>query len=100
MRRGPSPGRPARCRCRSILLRHPRCQRWQRGVRGGRVRAPLHVIIAALAACAPRTRQTPDDTVVVLVDTQINTGDPRMTISNLDSKLAHLVCAGLTTIDT
>jgi len=54
----------------------------------------------ALAACAPRTRRTPDDTLVVLVETAPKTSDPRSTINSFDQKLSRLVCPGLTVLDT
>jgi peptide/nickel transport system substrate-binding protein len=52
------------------------------------------------AACAPRSRRTPDDTVVVLIDTPINTTDPRATLSNYDGKVSRLIAPGLTAVDT
>lgn len=68
------------------------------------MRSPLHrnTLIAAIyclaAACSPRT--TPDDTVVMVVEAPMTSADPRYAISNNDSKLARLVYAGLTAVDT
>src|SRR5258706_16421145 len=57
--------------------------------------------IAALGlACSQRTRRTPDDTLVLLNDSAPTTSDPRNARTNIDTKLSHLVAAGLTTIDT
>lgn len=57
-------------------------------------------VLAAAIACTPRTRRTPDDTLVVLVETAPRTSDPRSTISSFDQKLSRLVCPGLTVLDT
>jgi peptide/nickel transport system substrate-binding protein len=59
-------------------------------------------VIAAAAAvigCSGRTRRTPDDTLVMLMEAPATTTDPRNVVSNYDTKLAHLVTSGLTTID-
>ena len=58
------------------------------------------VAAVALAACQPRTRQTPDDTIVVVIESAMNTADPRAQVSSYDGKLAHMVAAGLTAVDT
>jgi peptide/nickel transport system substrate-binding protein len=52
------------------------------------------------AACPARSRQTPDDTVVVLIESPMTTGDPRYTISNYDATLSRLVSPGLFAMDT
>jgi peptide/nickel transport system substrate-binding protein len=58
-------------------------------------------ILAALAiGCTPRTRRTPDDTVVVVIEAAMTTADPRAQVSSYDNKLAHLVTSGLTAVDT
>jgi peptide/nickel transport system substrate-binding protein len=62
--------------------------------------AALLVLVAAAVSCAPRTRRTPDDTLVVVVDTPMTTADPRVAITSNDSKLARLVASGLTAVDT
>lgn len=68
------------------------------------MRSRLHrnTLIAAIsclaAACSPRT--TPSDTVVMVVEAPMTSADPRFAISNNDSKLARLVYAGLTAVDT
>ncbi|HEX2686623.1 MAG TPA: ABC transporter substrate-binding protein, partial [Kofleriaceae bacterium] len=58
------------------------------------------VLAAAAIGCAPRTRRTPDDTVVVLVEAPMTTSDPRAGVTNLDGKLARIVASGLTAVDT
>ncbi len=55
---------------------------------------------AALAACAPNERQTPDDTLILLIETPAKAIDPRYTLNNFDNKLSRLVAPGLTTVDT
>jgi peptide/nickel transport system substrate-binding protein len=55
---------------------------------------------ALAGACTPQGRQTPDDTVVMLIETQIKAIDPRYTINNFDNKLSRLIVPGLTTVDT
>ena len=60
----------------------------------------MALVVVGLAACAQRTRRTPDDTLVMLIDTPATTTDPRTTLNNYDSKLTHLIASGLTTIDT
>ena len=54
---------------------------------------------AAVIGCSGRTRRTPDDTLVMLMEAPATTTDPRNVVSNYDTKLAHLVTSGLTTID-
>jgi peptide/nickel transport system substrate-binding protein len=60
------------------------------------------LVAAAIAAigCAPRTRRTPDDTIVVVIESPMTTADPRAQTSNYDNKLSHLVTTGLTAADT
>ena len=63
--------------------------------------ALLLVALAATAiGCAPRTRRTPDDTVVVVIQSPMTTADPRAAVTNYDSKLARIVASGLTAVDT
>ncbi|MEZ4401798.1 MAG: ABC transporter substrate-binding protein [Kofleriaceae bacterium] len=50
-------------------------------------------------ACQPRTRRTPDDTVIMLVEDLPRTADPRATVSSADLKLSRLVCPGLVVMD-
>lgn len=61
-------------------------------------RAYAITAVAALLACGHR--RTPDDTLVMVVETPITTDDPRYTLTNLDSKLGKLIAPGLTTVDT
>ncbi len=71
--------------------------------------APAALVVAALSlgalsvgalGCSPRQRQTPDDTVVMLIETPVRAADPRYTLNNFDNKLSRLVAPGLTTVDT
>lgn len=62
-------------------------------------------VIAALLAtagsgCAPRTRRTPDDTIVMAIETPVTTTDPRTGVNNWDNKVLKLVAAGLTAVDS
>lgn len=58
------------------------------------------VMVAAALGCAPRTRRTPDDRVVMVIEAAMTTADPRAQVINWDNKLSHLVCASLTAVDT
>jgi peptide/nickel transport system substrate-binding protein len=58
------------------------------------------IAAAAVVGCAPRTRRTPDDTVVMVVETAMTSADPRAQLTSYDAKLSHLVAAGLTAVDT
>jgi peptide/nickel transport system substrate-binding protein len=61
----------------------------------------LHAItLLVVAACTPARRRTPDDTLVVAIETPMTTFDPRYSLTNLDAKLVKLVATGLTTVDT
>jgi peptide/nickel transport system substrate-binding protein len=65
------------------------------------LRLPLLALVAsALVACSARTRRTPDDTLVMVVETRMTTSDPRYALTNYDGKLAKLVAPGLTSVDT
>jgi peptide/nickel transport system substrate-binding protein len=75
------------------------------------MRSRLHVItvlgLAGLlagpllaAGCEPARRRTPDDTLVVVIESAITTADPRFALSSWESKLSRLVAAGLTSVDT
>jgi peptide/nickel transport system substrate-binding protein len=57
-------------------------------------------LVAILAACTPNRRRTPDDTLVMAIETPMRVADPRYTISNYDSKLGKLIAPGLTSVDT
>jgi peptide/nickel transport system substrate-binding protein len=50
--------------------------------------------------CAPSSRRTPDDTLVVVIDAAMITADPRYAISSWDSKLSRLVASGLMAVDS
>jgi peptide/nickel transport system substrate-binding protein len=62
--------------------------------------ALLGILAAAAIACAPRSRRTPDDTIVVLIESAMTTSDPRQAVTSYDSKLGKLVASGLTAVDT
>ncbi len=52
----------------------------------------------ALVACEARARRTPDDTVVVVIESPMSTADTRYAITGYSRKLSYLVQAGLTTV--
>jgi peptide/nickel transport system substrate-binding protein len=58
------------------------------------------IVVGAGAAGCAQARRTPDDILVVLIETPITAADPRYTITNFDSKLRRLIYPGLTTVDT
>jgi peptide/nickel transport system substrate-binding protein len=61
----------------------------------------IHAItLLLLAACAPSRRRTPDDTLVLAIETPMATDDPRYAFTNYDEKLGRLVAPGLTTVET
>lgn len=62
--------------------------------------ALLAAAASVFLGCSPELRQTPDDTIVMLIESQIRAADPRYTLSNFDNKLSRLVAPGLTTVDT
>jgi peptide/nickel transport system substrate-binding protein len=59
-------------------------------------------VIAALAAgaCQANRHRTPDDTIVMLIESPMTTVDPRYALTNYDAKLSRLVVPGLTSVDT
>ncbi len=62
---------------------------------------PIALLIPfVLAACEPRQRRTPDDTLVVLFEAAPKTTDPRYALSAYDAKLSRLVAPGLVTVDS
>ncbi|HEU4734273.1 MAG TPA: ABC transporter substrate-binding protein, partial [Kofleriaceae bacterium] len=63
------------------------------------VALPVILVFAAIG-CEPRMRRTPDDTVVVVIETPLTTGDPRAQITNYDNKLSRILAPGLTAVDT
>ena len=60
--------------------------------------AALAVVLAV--GCQPRGRQTPDATIVMVIEVPMNSADPRAQVSSYDGKLSRLVTAGLTAVDT
>jgi peptide/nickel transport system substrate-binding protein len=61
---------------------------------------PLAILAALAIGCAPRTRRTPDDTLVIVIQDPMTTADPRAVVTNYDAKLARIVASGLTAVDT
>jgi len=56
-------------------------------------------VLASLGACQ-RTSRTPADTLVVVIESAMVTGDSRYAITGYDRKLAHLITPGLTIVDS
>jgi peptide/nickel transport system substrate-binding protein len=57
-------------------------------------------LVAATVSCEPRTRRTPDDTLVLVIEAPMSSSDPRAQVSTYDARLAQLVASGLTAVDT
>jgi peptide/nickel transport system substrate-binding protein len=58
------------------------------------------ILLITLLACTPATRRTPDDTLVLAIETPMTSSDPRYAITNYDEKLGKLVAPGLTSVET
>jgi peptide/nickel transport system substrate-binding protein len=56
--------------------------------------------VLAAIGCEPRARRTADDEIVLVIETTMNSADPRAQVSSYDGKLSRLVTAGLTAVDT
>ena len=56
-------------------------------------------LAAGVAGCEARARRTPDDTLVVLVESRFTSLDPRYCETNHDVKLSRLVAPGLTSVE-
>src|SRR5262245_43206464 len=52
-----------------------------------------------LAACGPRTRRTPDDALVYVLELQVRELDPRYTMTNHEVKISRLVATALVSVD-
>ena len=57
-------------------------------------------VALAGVACEPAQRRTSDDTLVLAIESAMTTADPRFAVTSWDSKLARMVAAGLTSVDT
>ena len=76
-------------------------QLWNNPSRGNAITALGVVVWLGLSlACTPKTRRTPDDTLVIAIEAAMTAPDPRYAVSNWDSKLSKLVFPGLTAVDT
>jgi peptide/nickel transport system substrate-binding protein len=62
-------------------------------------RIGLYVITCLAAAACARTRRTPDDTLVFLLEAQVKELDPRFLSGSNEEKLSRLVAPGLTSVD-
>src|SRR5262245_46807290 len=60
----------------------------------------ITLLVIAAAACTANRRRTPDDTIVLLIESSMNTVDPRYTTTNYETKVSRLIAPGLTTVDT
>ncbi len=68
-----------------------------------RINAITLLVIAlavGLGACSANRRRTPADTIVLLIDSEVATVDPRFTTTNWETKISRLVAPGLMTVDT
>jgi peptide/nickel transport system substrate-binding protein len=57
-------------------------------------------LVSVLTGCEVPRRRTPDDTLVVLIDSAMTTVDPRYTSTNYDTKFSRLIAPGLVAMDT
>ncbi len=64
-------------------------------------RARVHLIIAALiaAGCAARTRRTPDDTLVYVLESNLLELDPRWVVGSQETKVSRLLAPALVSVD-
>jgi peptide/nickel transport system substrate-binding protein len=60
----------------------------------------ITLLVIALVACTAKRRRTPDDTLVMVIESPMTTPDPRYALTNYDGKLARLIAPGLTSVDT
>src|SRR5262245_56463658 len=62
----------------------------------------VRLVAAALAtmSCEPRTRQTPDDTLVLVIESGMDSAEPRAPVPAYDARLAQRGATGLTAVDT
>src|SRR6185503_14599566 len=65
-----------------------------------RLNAIMLLVIASTLACTANRRRTPDDTLVMVIESAMTTPDPRYALTNYDGKLARLVAPGLVSVDT
>ncbi len=65
----------------------------------GRVALAAAAAVLVASGCEARRRRTPDDTLVVLIESSMKTADPRFAVSSYDAKLSRLVAPGLITVD-
>lgn len=87
------------------LAAAPACARDRQRI-GRSAPAALIALISLIAltagaalGCERRSRQTPDDTLVMLLDGKIASFDPRFLINNHEEKMSRLLVPGLTSID-
>jgi peptide/nickel transport system substrate-binding protein len=64
-----------------------------------RARIAVYVITCLAAVACSRTRRTPDDTLVYLLDAQVKELDPRFLSGSNEEKLSRLLAPGLTSVD-
>ena len=76
-------------------------QPWKTPSRSNAITALAILVGLWLAAgCTPKTRRTPDDTLVIAIESAMTAPDPRYAVSSWDSKLSKLIFPGLTAVDT
>lgn len=60
----------------------------------------ITLLVIAACACTANRRRTPDDTLVMVIESAMTTPDPRYALTNYDGKLARLIAPGLVSVDT
>lgn len=58
------------------------------------------ILLVLMALACRRVRQTPSDTLIVVVEQEMRTADPRFVSNSYEAKLSRLVAPGLTAVDT
>src|SRR5262249_925448 len=59
----------------------------------------IGLALALLAACGGRTRRTPDDTLVWVLEASVKELDPRYSQSSHETKISRLIAAPLVSVD-
>jgi peptide/nickel transport system substrate-binding protein len=55
--------------------------------------------VALAAACNPKTRRTPDDTLVFVLEQEVRELDPRYVVTNHETKISRLCAPALVSVD-
>src|SRR5262252_3842406 len=67
--------------------------------RRGHLMAWSVILASMLAGCSARTRRTPDDALVYVLELQVRELDPRYVVTNHETKISRLVAPALISVD-